>query len=211
MLLQSIVRYIIYFIAIILILQEFSIDTTSIIAGAGILGLAIGVGAQSLIKDIITGFFVILEDQYAIGDYITSGDMTGFVEEIGFRVTKLRDSNGVLHIIPHGLITKVTNYSRGDMVATVLVPVLYEANLAQVLSLLEQVCAEIGTTMPEIIDAPKVIGVVEFRSTELIVQIAARTVPLEQRKVETVLRQRIKTVFDEAGIPMPVPANRKSN
>nr|WP_092074565.1 mechanosensitive ion channel family protein [Dendrosporobacter quercicolus]NSL49042.1 mechanosensitive ion channel family protein [Dendrosporobacter quercicolus DSM 1736]SDN01787.1 small conductance mechanosensitive channel [Dendrosporobacter quercicolus] len=202
-LLQSIMRYVIYFIAIILVLQEFSIDTTSIVAGAGILGLAIGVGAQSLIKDLITGFFVILEDQYAVGDYIASGDMTGTVEEIGFRVTKLRDANGVLHIIPHGLITKITNYTRGHMVAAVTVPVAYEADLSKVLELFAEACRQVGSAMPEVIDEPKVVGVVEFQPGGLVAKIVAKTVPLEQGKVEAALRYRIKILFDENGIPMP--------
>ena len=90
-LLQSSVRYLIYFIGIVMILQEFKIDTTSLVAGAGIVGLALGVGAQSLIRDLITGFFIILENQFAVGDYIVSGDMGGIVEDIGLRVTKLRD------------------------------------------------------------------------------------------------------------------------
>jgi small conductance mechanosensitive channel len=209
-LLQSIIRYTIYFIAIILILQEFRIDTTSIVAGAGIIGLAIGVGAQSLIKDFITGFFVILEDQYAVGDFIASGDMTGTVEEIGFRVTKLRDSNGVLHIIPHGLITKITNHTRGHMQAAVTVPVLYEADIQKVLGLLEQACRDIGATMPEVIDGPQVVGIVEFRSTELIAKIVAKTVPLEQGKVEAALRIKIKLLFDAAAIPQPVPAAKQN-
>lgn len=202
-LLQSIMRYGIYFIAIILILQEFSIDTTSIVAGAGILGLAIGVGAQSLIKDLITGFFVILEDQYAVGDYIASGDMTGTVEEIGFRVTKLRDANGVLHIIPHGLITRITNYTRGHMLAAVTVPVAYEADITRVLALLDEACREIGAAMPEVIDGPKVIGVVEFGTAGPVAKIVAKTVPLEQGKVEAALRYRIKLLFDRDGILMP--------
>jgi len=209
-LLQSIVRYIIYFITIVLVLQEFRIDTTSIIAGAGILGLAIGVGAQSLIRDFITGFFVILEDQYAVGDYIVSGDMAGTVEEIGFRVTKLRDANGVLHIIPHGVITRVTNYSRGHMQAVVNVPVAYEANLEQVMKLLEQASGEIGETMVEVLEGPKVVGLVEFRSNELIMRVVAKTVPLEQGKVETALRYKIKVLFDAAGIPVSNSAAKTS-
>ncbi|MEG6584396.1 mechanosensitive ion channel family protein [Dendrosporobacter sp. 1207_IL3150] len=205
-LLQSIIRYVIYFIAIILVLQEFHIDTTSLVAGAGVLGLAIGVGAQSLIRDLITGFFVILEDQYAVGDYIASGDMSGTVEEIGFRVTKLRDANGVLHTIPHGLITKTTNYSRGHMQAVVTLPLSYDADLSNVFKLLEQACIEVGSSMPEIIEGPKVVGVVEFRPAELIIKVSAKTVPLQQAKVETALRYRVKELFDSAGIRMASPA-----
>lgn len=204
-LLKSIIRYTIYFIAIVLILQEFKIDTTSIIAGAGIIGLAIGVGAQSLVKDIITGFFIILEDQYSVGDYIVLGDMAGHVEEIGFRVTTLRDANGVLHIIPNGAITKVSNYTRGHMLAIINIPVSYQAETEKVLKLLEDVCSAVAD-MPELIERPKVTGIVDFRSTEILVRIIAKTVPLEQIKVETTIRRKVKEYFDAAGIQPPAPA-----
>jgi small conductance mechanosensitive channel len=202
-LLQSIVRYSIYFIALILILQEFRVDTTSIIAGAGIVGLAFGIGAQSLIKDFVTGFFIILEDQYAVGEYVTIAEMTGTVEDLDFRVTKLRDAGGALHTIPHGTVLRVTNYSRGHMQAVINVPVPHEADLVTVLALLDEACREIGETLPEVLDGPKVVGVVEFRSNEIVVRLVAKTVPLEQIKVETALRQKIMLLFASAHILAP--------
>lgn len=203
-LLKSIIRYTIYFITVVMILQEFKIDTTSIIAGAGVIGLAIGVGAQSLVKDIITGFFIILEDQYSVGDYIVLGEMAGHVEEIGFRVTSLRDANGVLHIIPNGAITKVSNYTRGNMLAVINIPVSYQAEVGKVLKLLEDVCNDVAD-MPEIVERPKVIGIVDFRSTEVVARIIAKTLPLEQVKVETAIRRKVKESFDAADIPPPAP------
>lgn len=203
-LLKSIIRYTIYFIALVLILQEFKIDTTSIIAGAGVIGLAIGVGAQSLVKDIITGFFIILEDQYSVGDYIVLGDMAGHVEEIGFRVTTLRDANGVLHIIPNGAINKVSNYTRGHMLAVINIPVSYQAEVGTVLKLLEEVCNDTAD-MPELVERPKVIGIVDFRTTEVVARIIAKTVPLEQVKVETTIRRKVKERFDAADIQPPAP------
>lgn len=208
-LVQSIARYSLYFIAIVLVLQEFSIDTTSLIAGAGIVGLALGVGAQSLIRDFMTGFFIILEDQYAIGDYIEIGNIAGTVEEMGFRVTKLRDGNGVLHIIPNGQISRVSNHTRGTMQALVNVPVSYEADLAQVMALLNQACTEVAAKLPEVIEGPKVVGVVDLRTYDLVIRLVAKTVPLEQVKVEAALRQRIKELFDAAQVPPPAaPAIR---
>lgn len=203
-LVQSIVQYLIYFIAIVLILQEFKIDTTSIVAGAGIVGLALGVGAQSLIRDFITGFFIVLENQFAVGDYIVSGDMGGTVEEIGLRVTKLRDSNGVLHILPHGAIIRVSNYTRGSMQAVVNLPVGYGADIGQVLSLLEEASNYVGKNMAEVLEGPKVVGVVDWRAQELIFRVVAKTVPLEQGKVEAALRHQIKLLFDKANISPPI-------
>ncbi len=203
-LVQSIVRYMIYFVAIVMVLQEFKIDTTSLVAGAGIVGLALGVGAQSLIKDFITGFFIVLENQFAVGDYIVSGDMGGTVEEIGLRVTKLRDFNGVLHIIPHGAIVRVSNHTRGHMQATVNVPVAYGADIGKVLVLLEEACQYVNQSMPDVlVEGPTVVGVVDWRSQELVVRMIAKTVPLEQVTVETALRHQIKILFDEANIAPP--------
>jgi len=202
-LMQSIVRYMIYFVAIVMILQEFKIDTTSLVAGAGIVGLALGVGAQSLIKDFITGFFIILENQFAVGDYIVSGDMAGIVEDIGLRVTKLRDGNGVLHIIPHGAIIRVSNYTRGHMQAVVNVPIAYDEDLVKVLFILEEACAHVATKMDEVLKGPEVVGVVDWHSQELIIRMIAETVPLEQVKVETALRHQIKLLFEEAHISPP--------
>lgn len=204
-LLKSIIQYTIYFITLVMILQEFNIDTTSIIAGAGVIGLAIGFGAQTLVKDVITGFFIILEDQYSVGDYIVSGDMAGTVEEIGFRITKLRDFNGVMHIIPNGAISKVTNYTRGNMQAVVNVPVAYEADTAKVLELLNQACDAVKD-LPQVTDSPQVRGIVDFRPGEMIMRITVKTLPLEQAGVETALRKEIKRLFDAAGIPLPAAA-----
>jgi len=205
-LLKTILRYTVYFIATVMLLQEFKIDTTSIIAGAGIIGLAVGVGAQSLVKDFITGFFIILEDQYAVGDYIVSGEMSGTVEEVGFRITKLRDANGVLHILPNSSISRVSNFTRGYMQAVINIPVAYEANLSKVFNLLEAAGQEVAA-MPEVLDGPKVIGVVDLRPGEVVVRVIAKTVPLEQTKVEAAFRHKIKLLFDKDQIPTPVPAS----
>ena len=205
-LLKNIIRYALYFMALVMILQEFRIDTTSIIAGAGVIGLALGIGAQSLIKDLITGFFIIFEDQYAVGDYIVCGDMAGTVENMGFRITKLRDANGVLHIIPNGAIARLSNYTRGTMQAVINVPVPYAADIGKVFTVLEEACMEIGEEMPEVIDGPKVLGVVDFIGGEVIIRLTAKTQPLEQMKVETALRHKIKVLFDAEHILQPALA-----
>ncbi len=201
-LLKTILSYTVYFLAAILVLQEFSIDTTSIIAGAGIIGLALGVGAQGLVKDFITGFFIILEDQYAVGDYIVSEAMAGTVEELTFRVTKLRDASGVLHIIPNSAIARVSNYTRGHMQAVINIPVAYEADIDKVIALLGEAARDIAR-LPEVQEGPKVIGVVDFRPGEVIVRVIAKTIPLEQVKVETAFRHRAKILFEQAKIPVP--------
>ncbi len=206
-LLKTILRYTLYFLGTVLVLQEFNINTTSIIAGAGIVGLAVGVGAQSLVKDFITGFFIIFEDQYAVGDYIVSDAMAGTVEELTFRVTKLRDASGILHIIPNSAITRVSNYTRGHMQAVINIPVAYEADIDKVTALLEEAAREIAR-MPEVQEGPKVIGVVDLRPGEIIIRVVAKTVPLEQVKVEAAYRRKVRILFEQAKIPVPELAPR---
>ncbi len=201
-LLQSILRYLIYFIVAMMLLKEFAIDTTSIVAGAGVFGLALSIGAQNLIRDFVTGFFIILEDQYGVGDYIICGDMSGIVEEIGFRVTKLRDFNGVLHVIPHGSISRISNSSRGHMLAVVDVPVAYAADAGLLLALLEK-AAERVKDMPELLEAPSVVGLVDFRPGEIVARVVAKTKPLEKTTVETALRRVIKDELAAQEIPSP--------
>ncbi len=121
----------------------FNISTTSLLATAGIGGLAIGFGAQSLVKDIITGFFILLEDQYSVGDYIQTGSYDGVVEELGLRVTKLRAFSGELHIIPNSNIQIVTNKTRGAMRALVKVSIAYEEDIDKAIKVLQQTCDEI--------------------------------------------------------------------
>ncbi|MBP2642369.1 MAG: MscS Mechanosensitive ion channel [Firmicutes bacterium] len=203
-LINQILNYALYFITAVIILQELSIDTTSIIAGAGIIGLGLGVGAQNLVKDMISGFYIIFEDQYAVGDYIMTADMAGTVEDIGFRTTRLRDGNGVLHIIPNGVISRVSNYTRGHMQAVINIPVSYQADTEKALEILEQVCMEVAD-MPEVLEKPKVVGIVNFTSSEIMLQVVAQSVPLKQVAVETAFRRKVKVLFSAANIQAPKP------
>jgi small conductance mechanosensitive channel len=198
-LLKSVLRYVVYFIAGVMILREFHIDTTSILAGAGIFGLAVGVGAQSIVRDVITGFFIIFEDQFAVGDYITTVELSGVVEELGFRIIKMRDLNGVLHIVPNGSIGKVTNFTRGTMQAAVNIPVAYDADVSKARGAVEEAVQEMSE-MLEIIEGPQVVGIIDFNPQGVVFRIIAKVVPLEHVKVETALRARVKQKFDALGI-----------
>ncbi|MGD0622404.1 MAG: mechanosensitive ion channel domain-containing protein [Thermacetogeniaceae bacterium] len=104
---QSLLRYTLYFVGAIMILSELNVDTRSILAGAGIIGLAVGIGAQNLVRDVVTGFFILFEDQFAVGDYVTIAGVTGTVEDMGLRVTKIREATGELNIISNGEIKQV--------------------------------------------------------------------------------------------------------
>lgn len=205
-LLKSLVRYGIYFIAGINILDILGINTASILTAAGIGGLAFSFGAQNLVKDVISGFFIILEDQYNIGDYIEAAGVGGTVEEIGIRTTKLRDFGGQLHTIPNGEITKITNHSRGAMRAMVTVGVAYEENLPDALEALKSACEEVAKNNQEIlVEAPSILGIANLGESAIEISIFAKTIPMQQWNVERQLRKAILEKFGENEIELPYP------
>jgi small conductance mechanosensitive channel len=204
-LIRSVAHYIVYFIAGIMILEELGIKTSSLLAGAGIVGLAVGFGAQNLVRDIISGFFIIFEHQFSVGDYIDAAGVSGKVEEVGLRMTKLKDWGGEIHIIPNGEITRVTNYSRGSMRALIEVGVAYEEDIDRVLEVMRQVCQEVAKDFPVITDGPTVLGVVNLGESEVLIRVVAHTLPFEQWGIERELRKRIKQAFDREKIEIPYP------
>ncbi|NLN06760.1 MAG: mechanosensitive ion channel family protein [Firmicutes bacterium] len=201
----SIWRYVVYFFTALLVFNNLGIAIGPILAGAGIVGLAVGFGAQNLVKDVIAGFFLLLEDQFAVGDNVVLGGYTGIVEDIGLRTTKIRDFSGELHIIPNGMIDVVTNRSRGSMRAQLDVCIAYEEDLEKALALLEEVSAAYAATDQDVLEGPTVLGVVDLSDTGAIVRLTARAVPLTQGKVERNLRRAIRKSFAAAGIEIPYP------
>jgi moderate conductance mechanosensitive channel len=198
---RSVVRYALNFIAATTVLSAFGINTASILAGAGIVGLAVGFGAQSLVRDVITGFFLILENQFSVGEYLTAGGVSGIVEEIGLRTTRLRDFSGELHTIPNGEIKITTNHSRGSIRAVVDVAVPYEEDLSRVLQVLQQVADEARLDLKERLrEGPEILGVHSLGPSDMVVRITARTAPLGQWALERELRRRIKEAFDREAI-----------
>jgi small conductance mechanosensitive channel len=165
----------------------------------------VGFGAQSLVRDVIAGFFIILEDQFSVGDYITAGNYTGVVEELGLRITKIRDFSGELHIIPNGKIEAVTNRTRGSMRALVEVSVAYEEDIDEVLAVLAELSARFGAETAEVVEGPAVLGVVALNDTAVVIRVIARTVAMAQWKVERDLRRAIKKELDARGIEIPYP------
>jgi small conductance mechanosensitive channel len=204
-LLKSVIRYVTYFVMLVNILEIFGVKTASLLTAAGIGGLAVGFGAQSLVKDVISGFFIIFEDQYSVGDYIETAGVGGTVEELGIRTTKLRDFGGQLHIIPNGQITLVTNHSRGAMRAMIQVGVAYEEDLDRTLDVLEEVCREVKEKRGDIVEGPTVLGVTDLGPSSVVVTIVAKTVPMQQWSVEREIRRAIKERFDREGIEIPYP------
>lgn len=206
-LLKSVLRYGVYFVATMSIIEVFVPNAAkTVLAGAGILGLAVGFGAQNLVRDIITGFFILFEDQFAVGEYVTVAGITGTVEEIGLRVTKIREFGGQLHIIPNGIIDTVTNYNRGGMQAMVEIGISYEENIDRAIQVLKQMSLEFAKTWAEdLIEGPDVLGVVRFGESDVVIRITAKTKPMHQWEIERQLRKSIKEVFDKEGIEIPYP------
>lgn len=169
------------------------------------MGLAVGFGAQSLVKDILTGFFILFEDQFSVGDYIQTAGVSGVVEEVGLRVTKLRDFSGELHIIPNGTVDKVTNHNRGNMRAMVDISVAYEEDPDMVRRVLDEVAAEMEGSIPTIVEGPRALGIVDLTDAAVVFRVWAKTLPMEQWAVEREMRRRIKLAFDLQNIEIPYP------
>lgn len=198
---KSLCKYIIYFIGIIIILDVFGISTTSILATAGVGGLAVGFGAQSLVKDIITGFFILFEDYFSVGDYIQTSDYDGIVEEIGIRSTRIRAFSGDLHIIPNGYIEIVTNRSRGDMRAWIDVRIDYKEDIDRALEALNSVARKMCED-ERINCGPTVLGVTSLDKDDVVLSIQAMTKPMEQWDVGRQMRKQVKEEFERRQIPI---------
>lgn len=197
---QSIIMYIIYFVAGVLLLQELGVKTQSLMASAGILGLVVGLGFQNLIRDLVAGFFVIFEDQYSVGDYVQIGALTGYVSDIGLRSTRLKDLGGEVHTIPNGQINTVTNHTRSNRKATVDIKVPNTEEVDRVISLLNEVASQTAQEFDYIKEGPSVQGMIDLSDTFMVLRITAMTAPQKQGDLEKELRIRIKRCFDRESI-----------
>jgi small conductance mechanosensitive channel len=202
-LLRSVVRYVVYAFAIIAVLRQIGIDTTGLLAGAGLAGLAIGFGAQNLVRDIINGFFILFEDHFAVGDYVSIGDVSGIVESLGLRVTRVRGFGGELHIIPNGQVEKIVNHMGSSMRVLFGVIVGYGADIDHVIRVLNQDFENAKREIPDIVEGPTVLGVNELGDSGVELRILARAKPMQQWNVERTLKKRVKDVFDREGIVIP--------
>ena len=201
-------RIIILFIATLMILQEFGIPIGPILAGAGIIGIAVGFGGQYFIKDIISGFFFILENQYRVGDVVNFDGTGGLVEDISLRMTTLRDLDGTVYHIPHGEIKKVANLSKDFARINFNIGIAYAANLDHVIKIVNKVGDELSQD-PQwkefIIKPPQFLRVDDFADSSIVIKILGETQPLKQWEVTGELRKRIKIAFDNEGIEIPFP------
>ncbi len=195
-------------VTLMMVLEEVGMDLAPLLATAGIVGLAIGFGAQTLVQDIISGIFILVEDQYAIGDVVQTAGVEGVVERVKLRTTILRDLYGVVHVIPNGEIRVLSNKTEGWSRAVLEIGIGYGEDVDRVVGVLEEVGRELhedpvfGALLLEI---PTVPGVEAFAESSVNVRMTAKTVPLKQWDVARELRRRIKRRFDEEGIEIPFP------
>ncbi|MBO0993700.1 mechanosensitive ion channel family protein [Bacillus sp. SD088] len=193
----SVFSYVLFFITLVIILGIFDFDATGLIAGAGVVGLAIGFGAQGFVSDIVTGFFILLEKQIDVGDYVTTAGYEGIVEEVGLRTTQIRSFDGTLQYIPNREIGSLSNHSRGSMQALVDIGIPYEDNIDQAITVLQEVCDKVKQENDKIVEGPDVLGVQMIGQADVTLRIIAKTESMEQWGVERQLRKAIKEAFDK--------------
>jgi small conductance mechanosensitive channel len=189
-------------------LQEVGVEIGPLLAGAGIVGLALGFGGQYLIRDLISGLFIILENQYRIGDVVSFDNTGGLVEEITLRMTTIRDQDGTVHHIPHGEIKKVSNLSKNFSRVNLNIGISYDSDLEKVIALINEIGAEMAKDdlwKDTIIKAPQFLRVNDLGESSIIIKILGETTPLHQWEVTGELRKRILITFRQKGIEIPFP------
>lgn len=199
---------IISLVAGMLVLSELGISIAPILGAAGVVGLAVGFGAQSLIKDYFNGFFLLLENQLRQGDVVEVGDKSGMVEDVTLRYVCLRDYEGNVHYIPNGMITTVTNKSRDYAYAVIDVSVAYRENVDEVCEVMRAVGAELRASeafAAKILDAIEIAGVQDWGDSAVILRCRFKTATLEQWGVRREFLRRLKDAFDARGIEIPYP------
>jgi small-conductance mechanosensitive channel len=201
-------RIVLILIVAMMALQEVGVEIGPLLAGAGIVGLALGFGGQYLIRDLISGLFIILENQYRIGDVVTFDSTGGLVEKITLRMTTIRDQDGTVHHIPHGEIKKVSNLSKNFSRVNLNIGISYDSDLEKVIALVNQIGNDLAADeqwKDAIIKAPQFLRVNDLAESSIVIKILGKTTPLKQWEVTGELRRRILITFRQKGIEIPFP------
>ncbi len=211
---DRVVRFLIWLIAVLTVLSLLGIDIAPLLAAAGVAGVAIGFGAQYMIRDLLAGFFVIIENQYRVGDVVSLDATAGLVEDITMRMTTLRDLDGTVHHVTHGNVQRVSNLSKGFARVNLDISISYRDDLEKVIACVNRVGRELADD-PEwkrqIIAAPHFERVENFAESAVIIKVLGETRPLQQWAVAGELRKRIKIAFDKEGIEIPFPQRTVHN
>ena len=206
--LRSLASIAIYFVAVVMALGEFNINLGPLIAGAGIVGVALGFGAQSLVKDFLSGIFMLIEDQYGVGDIVDIGDAAGIVEAVNLRTTQIRDTHGTLWHVPNGEIRRVANKSQQWARAVLDVDVAYDTDLNHAMNVIKRVADglwEDALPHATVLEEPEIFGVQNFGPDAVTIRVGVKVEPAEQFAAARELRARLKYAFDAEGIEIPFP------
>ena len=213
-LLRSIVAITVWTIALLTILPLLGIDIAPLLASAGVIGVALGFGAQTLVKDYLSGIFLIIEDQYGVGDVVDVGPVIGTVEEVELRFTRLRDMSGVVWYVRNGEILRVANRSQGWTLAIVDIPIAYNENIDRVREIVDQVAVDMDEDPNYdelLLGKPTFAGVESVSGEAVVIRITAKAAPEQQINVARTIRERMKMAFDRAGIVVPVLVRQLPN
>ncbi|HEV2780492.1 MAG TPA: mechanosensitive ion channel family protein [Actinophytocola sp.] len=205
--LKSIVSFVVFGLAFILILGELGLNLGPIVASAGIVGIALGFGAQNLVKDFLSGMFMMLEDQYGVGDVVDVGEASGTVEAVGLRVTTLRDVNGTVWYVRNGEILRVGNSSQGFAVAVVDLPVAHGTDVAEATEILDRVVREATDAKPmsdDVLEPPEILGVEKVAAEGITLRATVKVRPGRQWATQRALRAKLMAAFEDAGIQAPL-------
>jgi small conductance mechanosensitive channel len=208
-LLRSTLALMIWGTASLLILTELGVNIAPLLASAGVVGVALGFGAQTLVKDYLSGFFLIIEDQYGVGDLVDLGPVVGYVEEVALRVTRVRDLTGVVWYVRNGEILRVANQSQGWTMAAAVIPVSYDADLERVRRIVSQVATEMQAdpvTKETMLGRPAFAGVEAVSGEAVFVRVTCKARASQQVSLTRELRERLKVAFDRSGVVVPILA-----
>jgi small conductance mechanosensitive channel len=206
-LLRSVIAITVWSIAILMILPLLGVNVAPLLASAGVVGVALGFGAQTLVKDYLSGIFLIVEDQFGVGDMVDLGPVMGTVEEVALRFTRLRDPSGVVWYVRNGEILRVANRSQGWTMAIVDIPIAYNENIDKVREIVEAVAVDMDedpTYDDLLLGRPSFAGVESVSGEAVVIRITAKAAPEKQIDVARTIRERMKLAFDRAGIVVPV-------
>ena len=206
--LRDVARVFIVAVGTMMVLSEIGIDLKPLLAAAGLGGLAIGFGAQSLVKDVISGFFILLEDSIAVGDVVEIAGVSGVVEEVNLRTITLRDVSGSVHIVPNGIVDRVKNMTKGYSYYVFDIGVAYREDVDRVMAVLVDIAAELRADplyAADILDPLEMLGVDRFGDSAVIIRCRLKTVPTQQWRIGREMNRRIKKTFDAKGIEIPFP------
>jgi moderate conductance mechanosensitive channel len=200
---RTIATTVLFSVTTMTVLSEIGVNLAPILAAAGIGGLAVGFGAQHLVRDVITGFFILLEDQIRVGDVVKVGDKSGLVERISLRVLTLRDFDGSVHVVPHSTITTVTNMTKDFSYAVLDVAITPRENLDRVTETLRRIGAQLRQDpryATDILEDLEIVGIDKVTAAEVTLKLRIKTVPIKQWHVARIFRHRLKEEFDASGI-----------